>query len=311
MTNEVVDRDLWRLPPIIFPGEPPSLVVDPVLSLRSGHTGYWVQGVTFANWTGQHPIAVTGDSFVSVINCQFISCSFSGDGGAVYLVDPSLNATTAICSFISCYCSLYGGGLYFAGSSLQTVQCTFDHCFASNGGSSLYAEQSANSADTLTLTDDIGIFGSCAVNTFCLGSESSLGSVTFERSNITNNYARDLASGVLFYETLTTVFQFCEIVSNHDCGTCILFDSPSGSASIRHLSVRSNTCTSVGDYVGMFWLSQSLLISESVIAGNFDTLAPLDHRSPSISHSSKTDSSTSHLIVPNSSLTQRKSSFSL
>ena len=78
---------------------------------------------------GKQAFNIWGNS-VTIKNLNFVNCSASGDGGAIYFMSWGYSYVIN-CSFVNCSASDDGGAIYFSGSGF-VENCSFVNCSASD-----------------------------------------------------------------------------------------------------------------------------------------------------------------------------------
>jgi hypothetical protein len=205
---------------------------------------------------------------INVSDAHFDKC-----GPGISVSSNWANVTITDCTFSECSSPSAGGGISFTSAQIRVFRSSFMDCTADSTGSAIHAV-------TKTLlwkypwnfSDNVVTDGTCERATIYSSDWeehfSDKGTdMAIERMNITSNKAK-VASAFALEVVRRAVVQFCHIESNGDA-SCVLLNKISGSASIRSLIFRENTCgCNDYDYQGMFCIFDSWKIRDSVFQGN-------------------------------------------
>ena len=86
---------------------------------------------------GKQAFNITGNN-VTIKNLNFVNCSATGSGGAIYFGNRAWNGRVSGCYFVNCSASDFGGAIYFMYLGCSVSGCCFVGCNAATGGGAIY-----------------------------------------------------------------------------------------------------------------------------------------------------------------------------
>jgi hypothetical protein len=203
---------------------------------------------------------------------EYIGCSSTGDGGALFISHSVATASVTACSFINCKATGIGAGLYFSISGAVMVRSTFRNGSAPQFVDSIYVWLTGQME--VHWMEIAVILGSCPANVFELRGTSASSTFTLGQTNLTDHIVTDYA-GLGNYKGWSHMkLEFSTFSRNTGPGG-FFFSHELGRMDIRCIAVRSNNCTgtSSSSLDGLFRdiAPQIRLINDSLIVNNSAT----------------------------------------
>ncbi len=98
-----------------------------------------LKNITFINGWGDYGAIKIWKSNVSIIDCKFIDCGSSKEGGAIYWDGTDLlNLNITNCEFENCYSREDTGAIFAYGSEAIIDNCVFNNCYSLNDAGVIY-----------------------------------------------------------------------------------------------------------------------------------------------------------------------------
>ena len=146
-----------------------------------------LKNITFINGWADYGSFKIWKSNVSIIDCKFIDCGSSEEGGAIYWDGTDLsNLTIANCEFENCYSREDTGAIFAYGSDAIIDNCVFTNCYSLNDAGVIYLWGSNNTVSNSEFRNSSSKKNAGVI--YVDGDENSIINCIFEDSKIESYY---------------------------------------------------------------------------------------------------------------------------